>query len=65
VPDLRLIGSLEKEIEREKMLLEQEEQQLNQLTKNAAREESSRKAQKKKVRPTIIRTFLRLRCMYF
>jgi len=53
VPDLRLIGSLEKEIEREKMLLEQEEQQLNQLTKNAAREESSRKAQKKKVKPTL------------
>ena len=65
MPDLRLIGSLEKEIEREKMLLEQEEQQLNQLAKNAAREESSRKAQKKKVRPTFIRTFLRLRCMYF
>jgi len=49
VPDLRLIASLEKEIEREKLLFQQEEQQLNQLTKNAAREESSRRAQMKKV----------------
>jgi len=49
VPDLELIGQLEKEIEREKMLLEQEEQQLDNLTKNAAREESSRKGQMKKV----------------
>jgi CENP-Q, a CENPA-CAD centromere complex subunit len=51
VPDLELIGQLEKEIEREKMLLEQEEQQLENLTKNAAREESSRKGQMKKVFP--------------
>lgn len=50
MPDLQLIGQLEKEIEREKSLLDQEEEQLNTLTKNAAREESSRKAQIKKVR---------------
>lgn len=48
-PDLLLIRQLEKEIEREKQLLEQEEAHLNDLTKNAAREESSRKAQMKKV----------------
>ena len=53
VPDLRLIASLEKEIEREKMLLQEEERQLNQLTKNAARDESSRKAQMKKVGSTV------------
>jgi hypothetical protein len=49
VPDLRLIASLEKEIDREKQLFQAEEQQLNQLTKNAIREESSRKTQMKKV----------------
>jgi hypothetical protein len=48
-PDLLLIRQLEKEIEREKQLLEQEEAHLNDLTKNASREESSRKAQMKKV----------------
>jgi len=50
IPDLQLIGQLEQEIEREKLLLDQEEKQLNNLTRNAAREESSRKAQMKKVR---------------
>jgi hypothetical protein len=50
VPDLHLIGQMEKEIEREKQLLDQEEEQLNILTRNAAREESLRKAQMKKVR---------------
>lgn len=67
VPDLRLIASLENEIEREKLLFQQEEQQLNQLTKNAAREESSRRAQVKKVHPpTLYRSFgLRCRCMYY
>ena len=49
IPELQLIAQLEKEIAREKALLEQEEQQLNNLTKNASREESSRKAQMKKV----------------
>jgi hypothetical protein len=49
VPDLKLIGELEREIEREKNLLENEEAQLINLTKNAAREESSRKTQMKKV----------------
>jgi hypothetical protein len=48
-PDLLLIRQLEKEIEREKQLLEQEEAHLNDLTKNAAQEESSRKTQMKKV----------------
>jgi hypothetical protein len=52
VPDLQLIGQLEKEIEREKNFLDQEEAQLNALTKNAARDESLRKAQMKKVFPT-------------
>ena len=50
MPDLHLIGQMEKEIEREKQLLDQEEEQLNILTRNAAREESLRKAQMKKVR---------------
>ena len=49
VPDLQLIGQLEKEIEREKRLLEQENSQLENLTKNAAREQSLRKSQMKKV----------------
>jgi hypothetical protein len=49
IPDLQLIGQLENEIEREKQLLDQEETQLNTLTKNAARDESLRKAQMKKV----------------
>ena len=49
IPDLQLIGNLEKEIEREKMLLDAEEKQLHILTKNAARAESSRKTQMKKV----------------
>jgi CENP-Q, a CENPA-CAD centromere complex subunit len=49
IPDLQLIGQLEKEIEREKTLLEQENSQLENLTKNAARQKSSRKAQMKKV----------------
>jgi CENP-Q, a CENPA-CAD centromere complex subunit len=51
VPDLKLIATLEKEIEREKELLEEENEQLDILTKNAAREESSRKQQLKKVCP--------------
>lgn len=49
VPELHLIEQLEKEIEREKALLKNDEDQLNQLTKNAAREESLRKQQMKKV----------------
>ena len=49
IPDLLLIGQLEREIEREKQLLENQEAQLINLTKNAAREESSRKTQMKKV----------------
>jgi hypothetical protein len=49
VPDVKLIATLEKEIEREKALLEEETQQLETLTKNAARDESLRKAQIKKV----------------
>ena len=49
IPDLQLIGQLEKEIEREKRLLEQENSQLENLTKNAARDESLRKTQMKKV----------------
>lgn len=49
IPDLQLIGQLEKEIEREKRLLEQENSQLENLTKNAAREQSLRKNQMKKV----------------
>jgi hypothetical protein len=49
IPDVQLIGQLEKEIEREKRLLEQENSQLENLTKNAAREESLRKNQMKKV----------------
>jgi CENP-Q, a CENPA-CAD centromere complex subunit len=49
VPDLQLIAQLEKEVEQEKMMLEEEENQLNNLTKNASREESARKAQMKKV----------------
>lgn len=53
VPDLKLIATLEKEIERERALLETEQQQLETLTKNAAREEASRKSQMKKVPCTI------------
>ena len=49
IPDLQLIGQLEREIERERQLLENEEAQLINLTKNAAKEESSRKTQMKKV----------------
>ena len=49
IPDLQLIGQLETEIEREKKLLEQENSQLENLTKNAAREQSLRKNQMKKV----------------
>ena len=49
IPDLQLIGQLEKEIEREKKLLEEETTQLDDLTKNAARNESLRKGQLKKV----------------
>ena len=49
IPDLQLIGQLEREIEREKQLLDNEETQLMNLTKNASREESSRKNQMKKV----------------
>jgi DNA repair ATPase RecN len=49
IPDLQLIAQLEKEIEREKNFLDQDEIQLNTLTKNAARDESMRKAQMKKV----------------
>jgi hypothetical protein len=37
VPDLKLIATLEKEIEREQELLEEENKQLDILTKNAAR----------------------------
>lgn len=53
IPDLQLIGQLEQEIEREQQLLDNEETQLLNLTKNASREESSRKAQMKKV-PTLL-----------
>ena len=49
IPDLQLIAQLEKELEREQMMLDEEEMQLNNLTKNASREESARKAQMKKV----------------
>jgi hypothetical protein len=49
IPDLQLIGQLQTEIKREKQLLEEENTQLEILTKNAAREESLRKAQMKKV----------------
>lgn len=49
LPDLELIGQLEQEIEREKQLLDQDEKQLNNLTKNAARDDSLRKAHMKKV----------------
>jgi hypothetical protein len=51
MPDLKLIATLEKEIEREQELLEEENKQLDILTRNAAREESSRKQQLKKVHP--------------
>jgi hypothetical protein len=51
VPDLRWIATLEEEIQREQELLEEENKQLDILTKNAAREESSRKQQLKKVAP--------------
>ena len=49
VPELHLIDQLEKEIERERTLMQKEEDQLNALTKNAAREDSLRKQQMKKV----------------
>ena len=49
IPELQLISQLEKEIEREKQILEVEETQLNELTKNAAQDESSRRTQIKKV----------------
>jgi CENP-Q, a CENPA-CAD centromere complex subunit len=49
IPELELISQLEKEIAREKGLLEKEEQQLNELMRNAAREDSLRKQQMKKV----------------
>ena len=49
LPDLELIGQLEQEIERERQLLDQDEKQLNSLTKNAARDDSLRKAHMKKV----------------
>jgi hypothetical protein len=62
-PDLLLIRQLEKEIEREKQLLEQEEAHLNDLTKNASREESSRKAQMKKV-PAFSMASLTGRCIH-
>jgi DNA repair ATPase RecN len=52
VPELHLIEQLEKEIERERTLMQKEEEQLNELTKNAAREESLRKQQMKKVIPS-------------
>ena len=52
IPDLQLIGQLEREIVREKQLLDNEETQLMNLTKNASREESSRKNQMKKVLPS-------------
>lgn len=53
IPDLQTISQLEREIEREKQLLDNEEKQLNNLTKNASREESSRKTQMKKVIPLL------------
>ena len=53
IPDLQLIGQLQREIEREKQLLEEENTQLEILTKNAAREESLRKAQMKKVTSSV------------
>ena len=55
IPDLQTISQLEREIEREKQLLDNEEKQLNNLTKNASREESSRKNQMKKVIPALCR----------
>jgi hypothetical protein len=55
IPDLQTISQLEREIEREKQLLDNEEKQLNNLTKNASREESSRKNQMKKVLPAFRR----------
>jgi hypothetical protein len=57
IPDLQTISQLEREIEREKQLLDNEEKQLNNLTKNASREESSRKTQMKKVFPALCRRF--------
>jgi len=49
IPELQLINQLEKEIEKEKTLLDEEERQLGELTRNAAGEDSYRKAQMKKV----------------
>lgn len=61
VPELHLIAQLEKEIEREKVLMKKEEDQLNLLTRNAAREQSSRKQQMKKV--TRLNAFDSRRCI--